>query len=342
MNKSLFLSVSFHAVLLAFALFTWPAADALKAPQMDAVQVDISQITDESKRVATTTQDVPKAVTPAPPKVESKSEIKPAPTIADEVKTAAKEPVAEEKPPEPKIEPPKPEPPKPEEPKKEEPKKIEDKPLDPDPLKQLLEDQEKAKFADEAKKIAEEKKKVEEQTKLETEKKLAEEKKKIDEIKKAEDKKKKAEEKKLAEQKKKKAFDDIAAFLNKEDTARTAPQKASDKNGTPDKADKVAEGKDSALAATIVDALVSKVRGCFTVPPAARDADISVRVKFKLAQDGSVTSVQAVPNSDPVVQATAAAAVSAIKGCEPYDLPQDRYDLWKDNTLDFNPNLFFG
>jgi outer membrane biosynthesis protein TonB len=340
MNKGLFLSVSLHGLLLAFALVTWPTAEALKAPPIDAVQVDISQITDQSKRVATTTEDVKKSEKPAPQKAEPKPQAKPAPKVSDEVKTVAKEPEVEPPKPEPpKPEPPKPEPPKPEPPKPE-PKKVEEKPLDPDPLKELLKQEELARLA-EAKKQEDEKKKIAEQKRKDDEKKLAEEKKKKDdELKKAEEKKRKLEEKKLAEKKKKKAFDDIAAFLNKEDAESSAPQKASAEDGSPTKAEKVADGKDAALAATIVDALVNKVRGCFNVPAAARDSDLSVKVKFKLDQDGYVTAVQAVPSSDPVVQVTSAAAVSAIKGCEPYELPLDQYDLWKDNTLDFNPNLF--
>lgn len=319
MKRSLVASLGFHAAILAAALFVLPSPDAFKVEQQDAIQVDISQITDNSKRMATTTEDMVKAEKPAPKKVEVTQDVKPAPKVADEVKTAVQEPVAEE----PAPAEPKKEEPKPAEPKPPEPRKAEETPLNSDPLKELLAKEEAQKKADDEKKKAEEAKKLEEK-------------------KKAEEKKKKAEEKKLAEKKKKKAFDDIAAFLNKEDAERTAPQKASDVTGAPAKAEKNADGADDALAATIVDALVSRVKSCFTVPPAARDADITVRVKFQLARDGSVTSVEALPSGDPIVQATAEAAVSAIRGCEPYELPLERYDLWKDNTLDFNPNLLFG
>jgi outer membrane biosynthesis protein TonB len=321
MNKSLIVSASIHGAILAAALFALPSPEPFKVAPVDAVQVDISQITDQSKRKATTVNDAKKSEKPAPEKVEISKDVKPAPKVAEEIKTAVKEPVAEEKPPEPMKE----------DPKKEAPKKVEEKPLDSDPLKELL--------ATEAK-LEAEKKKVEEQNKADDEKKAVEQE-KAAEQKKADEKK--TAEKKLADKKKKKqSFEDIAAFLNKEDIERTAPQKPTDKTGNPDKAEANAQGSDDALAATLVDALVSKVRGCFNVPAAARDADISVRVKFQLAEDGSVISVEALPSSDPIVRATAAAAVSAIRGCEPYELPREKYDLWKDNTLDFNPNLLFG
>ncbi len=297
--------MAFHGAILAAALITLPASDAFKAPPMDAIQVDISQITDQSKRKAVTTEDVEKKPEPALKKIEVVKP-EPAPKVADVVKTAA---VEEAPPPEPKVEPPKPEP-----------KKVEDKPVDPDPLKEML-------AAEAAKQAADEQKKKDEMKKAE-EKKQADEKKKVELKKKADEKKKF--DKKLAE---------AAAFLNKTDDQKTAPLKSGDTAATPDKGEKAMAGADDAIAATLLDALTSKVRECMTVPPAARDADISVLVHFSLTQDGNVVSVQADPTSDPVAQATASAAVSAIKGCEPYQLPPDKYDIWKDVTLDFNPNM---
>ena len=139
-------------------------------------------------------------------------------------------------------------------------------------------------------------------------------------------------------------LDDISAFLNKTKDEKTAPQKPSDKTGSPKLAEADAQGNDQAVTATLINALTSKVKGCFNVPPAARDADISVRIHFLLNQDGSVNGQPEVAsmNSDPIFDATARAAVSAILECQNYDLPPDQYELWKDNTLDFNPNLLFG
>ncbi len=321
MKRSLVVSVSFHAVILAAALFVLPKPEAMKLEQLDAVEVDISQISDQSKRKATTTEDTVKAEKPAPKKTVMVQDTKPMPKVAEEIKTAAKEPVAEIKPPEPV---------KPVEPKKEEPKKVEDKPLDADPLKQLL--------ADEAAKEAE-KKKVEEA------KKKADEKKKADDQKKAEEKKKKLDEKKLAEKKKKEAFDDIANFLNKEETERTAPQKSTDVTGSPEKSEMAASGADDALAATIIDALRQRLTECWSVPPGAREANVVVKVKFALNRDGSVNGSPTVTNDDgdPLFALTAQSAVSAVMECQRYDfLPPEKYDLWKGITINFNPNMMFG
>jgi colicin import membrane protein len=312
MKKSIFVSAGFHATILGFALWGIGASEALKLPPVDAIEVDISQISATSKRQAITTEDVPVAKKVAPKKTEALKKVPPAPKVADKVDTASKQPVAPDEEPEKKSEP------KKEEPKKEVVQNVENKSLDSDPLKKILEQQE-----------IDQKKKLEDTRKVE-------EKKKVDD-------KKKADEKKIASEKKKKELklDDIAAFLNKKEGERTAPQKSADKEGSPKKGEKSMAGVDDAIGATIIEAVTSKIQTqCFTVPPAARDANIAVPVRFKLSQDGMVISVDADTSSDPVFSATASAAISAVRQCEPYDLPRDKYDVWKDGfEIDFNPNM---
>jgi hypothetical protein len=47
-------------------------------------------------------------------------------------------------------------------------------------------------------------------------------------------------------------------------------------------------------------------------------------------------------SSDPLFQATAQSAISAVMQCQAYDFfPADKYDLWKENTVNFNPNQMF-
>jgi outer membrane biosynthesis protein TonB len=331
MRKAAAISVGLHAALVLATLIVMPAPKPFEVKPVEAIQVDISQITDKTQQMATATEAEPAAEKPAPKKTKVVKDVPPAPKVADEVKTVAHEPTApppEPEPPKPK--PPKPEPPKPEPPKPQPPKpKPEPTPLDSDPLRQM---------------IAEEDQKLADQQKLE-------EKKKLDEQKKADDKKK-AEAKKVADEKKKldakkkldKALEEAQAQLNKIAGESTAPAKPSEKTGSPKLAEKNAQGNDQQVTATLINALTSKVKSCFTVPPSARDANISVRIHFVLNQDGSVQGqpeVQSV-NSDPVFDATARAAVSAILECQNYELPPDQFELWHDNTLDFNPNLLFG
>ncbi len=307
MRKSLISSFVLHGAILVAALFVLPNPNEFKVPPQEAVQVDISHIGDVTKKVATSKTAEPVVKKAAPPKAEVLKKVDPAPKVDEKVKTAAKEPVAEPPPPEPKKEEPKKEP----VPPKEEPK-----PLDPDPLKALL-------------------KKVDEPPP------------KKEEVKKAEvTPPKKVETKKPPKKKVELNTDDIAAFLNKTDDAKTAPQQPSEVAGSPVKAEKDAQGTDDAASATLADALSQKLNSCWSVPPGAREAHITVTVHFRLNTDGSVAGNPEVlnDNGDPLFGITAQSAVSAVMECQSYNdiFPPDKYDLWKDNTFVFNPNMMSG
>ena len=220
MRKSLITSLVLHGAILVAALVVLPDADKYKVQPQDAIQVDISQITDESKRKATSKTAEKPIEKVAPKKAEVVKKVEPAPKVDEKVKTAVKEPAAEPPPPAPKVE----------EPKKEEPK-----PLDPDPLKDLL-------------------KKVEEEPKPK------------EEVKKAEVKPvKKPEEKKPKKKKPELNTDDIAAFLNKTDDEKTAPQQPADVAALPELGDAEVQGTDDAMAATLIDALRQKLAAAVTL-----------------------------------------------------------------------------
>jgi outer membrane biosynthesis protein TonB len=318
MRRSLIASLVLHGAILAMALVVLPSPDAFKVKLQDPIEVDISMIGDVSKRQAQS-KSAEKKVEKAAPKPVEEKKVEPAKKVAEEVKTAAKEPTpAPPPPPEPKKEEPKPEP-------KPEPKKAEEpKPLDPDPLKDLL-------------------KKVEEEPKKEEPKK---EEPKKEPVKTAEAKPEKKVEKKPEKKKPKLDFDEISTLLNKtDDTEKAAPQKKSEQTRAPTQGQQDVQGTDDALAATLIEAMISRVRECWTVPPSARDAQFTIKVHFSLNADGSVAGQPEVVNSsaDPIFQATAQSAVSAISGCNYADiLPPDKYDMWKDNTLSFNPNMMSG
>jgi TolA protein len=328
MKKPATISIGLHAAILFAALVGFSAPKPFEVKPLEAIQVDISTITDKTQQMATAKDATPKPDKPAPKPTKIVKDVPSQPKVADEVKTAAHEPVKppDPTPPEPK---PDPTPPEPKVPppdpkaltdllKKTEPPKEEPKPVDDTAMKKLLAEQQ----------AADDQKKAEEQKKADDLKKKTEAKKKADE------KKKRAEQLAAAE----------AALLNKIQGESTAPAKPSKEEGAPKQAAKDNQGNDAAMTATIIDALVSKVKGCMNVPPAAREANIAVRIHFLLNPDGSVNGQPEVQsmNSDPIFDATARAAVSAILECQNYELPKDQYDLWKDNTLDFNPNLLFG
>jgi outer membrane biosynthesis protein TonB len=270
------------------------------------IPVDIVSIEDVGKRQATVKTPEKPVEKAAPKPVEVMKPVQPAPEVAPEVKTAAKEASA---PPEPKPEP-----------KKEEPKK-EDPPPKPEEMAELV------------KKIEEkpQEKKPEKQAEAKPEKKPEP---------------KPPEKKPEKKVKPKKEFnpDDIAAFLNKTDDKRTAPLKPKTEAGTPKQGEFNLSGEDDGVAATIADAIKQHLIKCWNIPPGAREAEINVKVRFQLNPDGSVSGLPQVLNSssDPLFTATAQSAVSAVMDCQPYDfLPQDKYDLWQENGVNFNPNLMF-
>ena len=301
MKKPFAISIGFHAAILLAALIVLPTPKPFEVKPQQAIQVDISSISDKTQQMATAKDAPPVVEKPAPKETKVVKDVPPAPKVDDKVNNAVNVP----KPP-PPPDPPKPEPPKPEPPKPAE------KPVDTAALDNLL-------------------KKVDEPPPKKPDPAPPKEPvKPVD----------KPVEKKKPELK----LDEIAALLNKDKGEHTAPQKPAKATGAPKLAAKDTSAEDAAMTATIIDALTSKVKTCFTVPPAARDANISVRIHFRLNQDGSVNGQPelAAMSSDPIFDATARAAISAIMECQNYDLPQDQYKLWQDNVLDFNPNLFFG
>lgn len=321
MRKSLIASFALHALILAAALVVLPSPDSFKVQMQDPIQVDISMIGDVSKRQAQSKSAEKKVEKAAPKVVEQPKKADPKPKVAEVEKKAPAEPPPPE--------------PKPPETKKEEPKPPEPKPLDPDPLKKLLEKQEEPKPLD-PDPLKDLLKKTEEEKKPEPkpEKKVAD----------AKPVEKKAE-KKPEKKKPKLDVNDLSAFLNKEDTEQAAPQKQSDETGSPTQGEQDVQGTDDALAATLVEAMISRLKECWSVPPGAREADINVKVRFRLNPDATVAGLPEVLNSsgDPVFPATAQSAVSAVTGCEFADLlPPDKYDLWKEITVNFNPNMMFG
>ena len=304
MKRTFAISFFAHLGLILSALLVLPAPPPFKVAEPTPITVDISAISDKVQQQAATKDDAPDAKDNAPKEAKPEPDTPPAPKVADKVKLAAHEPKPEDPvPPEPKPDPP------------------ELKPVTPPDTAAL-----DKVLADDAAKQAEEQKKLDD-------------KKKADEKKKADDKKKAERKKKLDA-----ALAEAQLKLSKIAGESAAPAKASDKSGTPKHGDKNAAGNDAAATATIASALASKVKGCFNIPPAAREANVSVLIHFILNRDGSVQGQPEATaySADPVVQATARAAISAIVECQMYELPADQYDLWKENTLDFNPTQLSG
>jgi hypothetical protein len=102
------------------------------------------------------------------------------------------------------------------------------------------------------------------------------------------------------------------------------------------------QGTDDQLSATIIEALVQRIRECWTVPPGAREAEIVVKVHFGLNTDGSVIGVPEVMNPMPIHCSTLRRVRRfAVLECQAYSFAAGKYDLWKDLIINFNPNMMF-
>ncbi len=126
------------------------------------------------------------------------------------------------------------------------------------------------------------------------------------------------------------------------------------KLATPDKPVKTAKegprviqgiGTGNLMTADLADALKSQIYRCWSPPTGAPDArDLIVDFDLSLNPDGTVGRLQMTPGTaaqaagNAYTRAAAEAASRAIYQCQPYRLPADRYNLWREiNPLRFDP-----
>jgi hypothetical protein len=144
--------------------------------------------------------------------------------------------------------------------------------------------------------------------------------------------KKKTEDKKDA----KKTKDKIAALINKADSTGGGKKSSSKKASLGSK--KKTTGKK--LSQTEMDALRGRLQQCWSLPPGMVDADeLRVKIIFQLDRSGKITgkpSVKATGGSARSQRAFAGSAKRAVKRCQPYELPADKYDTWSEIEVNFS------
>jgi len=102
------------------------------------------------------------------------------------------------------------------------------------------------------------------------------------------------------------------------------------------------------LSATEADMIARRLNvqfaSCWNLMAGARNAeDITVSINLQVRPDRTVQSARIVDqwrySQDSFYRAAADTALRAIKhpNCETLDLPEDKYNLWKDLTFNFNP-----
>ena len=318
MYLGLFISFAGHAALLAWALIS--VQKPLDLP--DTVTIEATIVTpSELTRL--------KQGNPDSKKLEAKAKEKPKPEVSKKEAPKPK-PETAPPPPEPEVAQPPPEP-------KEDliAKKIEE-----ERVAALKLEAERKKKAAEKKKKAEAKRKAEEKRKKAEKKRKAEEKRK----KLAEAKRKAAEAKK---RKSKFDADRIAALIDKSPDKRGAPRTSTPPTKPTDYKGPTAgvrRGTDSVLSAREQDLLKSQLSGqlkqCWHLPGGGGGIEtMVVTLQWRLRQDGSLDGLPKVvrPQSGPVFQIAAEAAMRAVTRCAPFNLPRDKYAVWKSVTWSFDP-----
>ena len=139
--------------------------------------------------------------------------------------------------------------------------------------------------------------------------------------------------------------DRVAALLNKIPNAANepAPVLAADQ-APPNKVKGQSNGTEATMSVNEIDALRARIAQCWNPPPGGLGAEqIVVKLRLQLNQDGTLVGYPTVANSgsSPFFQAAAESAVRAVYQCQPYALPSDKYELWRDMILNFDPSEMY-
>ncbi len=99
-------------------------------------------------------------------------------------------------------------------------------------------------------------------------------------------------------------------------------------------------------AATIVDYMKTRITQCFSMPSGAEDISrMRVVVQIQLTQDGKVIGVPTVLESFGQTSENAGffrafteSTKRAILRCQPYVLPPEKFQFWREQEINFNPS----
>ncbi|WP_453962661.1 cell envelope biogenesis protein TolA [Amorphus suaedae] len=103
-------------------------------------------------------------------------------------------------------------------------------------------------------------------------------------------------------------------------------------------------GTNAAMTMTELDALRAQIQRCWNPPVGAQGAeDLVVTVQMQLNENGTVSGSPEVINSgsNPFFQAAADSARRAVLRCQPYNLPLEKYDTWREVRVTFDPRDLF-
>jgi hypothetical protein len=128
------------------------------------------------------------------------------------------------------------------------------------------------------------------------------------------------------------------------------PTKETDPEPKPERpAPQTASAFSTRLTVSELDAIRHQIEQCWNVPVGARDAEnLVVELNVDMNPDATVRQVRIVDRqglyqSDAFYRAAADSAMRAVLNprCSPLRLPLDKYETWRNFTLNFNPRDMF-
>lgn len=149
------------------------------------------------------------------------------------------------------------------------------------------------------------------------------------------------------------AFDlnQMKALLDKKKQEQSAQSPSDSDIKKPDSGEKVpnssTKASDQSLPLTIseLDALKQQVQKCWNVPTGAVDAEnLAITLEVRLNRDGSLMEQPRVVNrlTSDFHRIAAESAKRAVLLCAPYKLPAEKYERWREITMNFDPKEMFG
>ncbi|HLI13583.1 MAG TPA: energy transducer TonB [Alphaproteobacteria bacterium] len=104
---------------------------------------------------------------------------------------------------------------------------------------------------------------------------------------------------------------------------------------------------DNKMTISEIDAVRRQIERCWNVPAGAKDAkNLIIEIHVTMNPDGTVRQAsivdQARMGSDTFFRAAAESAYRAIYLCQPLKLPPEKYSVWQDMTLRFDPSQILG
>ena len=141
--------------------------------------------------------------------------------------------------------------------------------------------------------------------------------------------------------------DRIAALLNKvPDSGQPEPEALEPAEGADARSGQgELRGLDARMSMSELDAFRRQISACWSPKVGNAEArDLAVKLRLKFRRDGTLAKPPQVVSGGNRLsyQIAAEDAVRAVLQCQPYTLPANKYPVWREMVLNFDPRVMFG